>query len=276
MSFMPGDSAPQLPIDLVATVEQFDGPAVVAFAVMGSYARGEAGGHSDVDLVRFLEGSSPADLPPAGSYLETHGAGETLLVVSDVDPNAVEACFSDPESITTYLAGLRSARPVLDRKGYLARVQQRALDFSWTEELIASRVAAAARAMVGWIEEAHKGLQGLARGHVGRLLNARFGLSWGLTRVVKLHRGILLSGDNGTYDETAQVMGRDSEWCRLRDSAFGIGPEDGLPGLGEQVRAGLSLYLLTAALFEEEPAPPEVEMALIRRTCALIERSLAC
>jgi hypothetical protein len=50
--------------------------------------------------------------------------------------------------------------------------------------------------LVGWFEEVHKGLAGLQQNDIGRLLNARHGLSWGLGRVMKVQRGILMSGDN--------------------------------------------------------------------------------
>jgi hypothetical protein len=66
--------------------------------------------------------------------------------------------------------------------------------------------------LVGWIEEVHKGLAGFQRNDIGRLLNARHGLSWGLGRVMKVQRGVLISGDNAFYDELSRAMGKQPKW----------------------------------------------------------------
>ena len=103
--------------------------------------------------------------------------------------------------------------------------------------------------LVDWIEEVHKGLAGLKHNDIGRLLNARHGLSWGLSRVMKVQRGVLISGDNAFYDELSRSMGQQQEWMQLLRTAFGIENEEGIaPTLSEQVRAGLRLYILTAEL----------------------------
>jgi hypothetical protein len=131
-----------------------------------------------------------------------------------------------------------------------------------------------ARALIGWIEEAHKGLEGLRRNDIGRMLNARFGLSWGLSQVMKVQRGVLLSSDNGHWDEINRAVGELSEWVRLRRMVFGL--EDGsgkVPALRHQVAAGLRLYGLTAAMLDA--ALPEPERGMIRATATRIEQELA-
>jgi predicted nucleotidyltransferase len=67
--------------DIQQLAERFDAPPVQAIALMGSYARGEAGPHSDVDLVRFLTDEA-ALVPGRGSHI----INERLVVVSDVPP----------------------------------------------------------------------------------------------------------------------------------------------------------------------------------------------
>ncbi|HLY29833.1 MAG TPA: hypothetical protein VKQ36_02275, partial [Ktedonobacterales bacterium] len=99
--------------------------------------------------------------------------------------------------------------------------------------------------------------------------------SWLLTRVMRVQRGILLTGDNGFYDQMAQAMDSDSEWARLRARAFGIGPQgasDPAPTLREQVIAGLRLYALTASLLSAVLIPEDAP--LIQRTVRLIEATL--
>ncbi|HEV2663909.1 MAG TPA: nucleotidyltransferase domain-containing protein [Blastocatellia bacterium] len=215
-----------------ALIERFDRPDVRAIVLMGSHARGDAGPFSDVDLVRFV--SEPSDLKA-----ETHSylIDGYLVVVSDRGPAEVENWFSAPEEASNVIGGLRSAQPLLDRDQTFAHIQARARSFAWDASMQQKADAWASRLMVGWIEEVHKGLEGLRRNDLGRLLNARHGCSWGLSRVVQVQRGVLLSGDNAFYDELADAVGWDSEWVRLRRIAFGISGVDGTaPSLGSRSR----------------------------------------
>jgi hypothetical protein len=115
-----------------------------------------------------------------------------------------------------------------------------------------------------------KGLQGLQRGDTGRLLHARFGLSWGLSRVMCVQRGVLLSGDNALYEEVIASVGHDSEWARLCRAVFGTGPVP--TTLPDQVKAGLRLYRLTASLLAAIIRPED--QPLIANTVALINSTL--
>ena len=123
--------------------------------------------------------------------------------------------------------------------------------------------------MVGWIEEVHKGLEGLRSSDTGRLLHARFGCSWGLARVMCVWRGVLLSGDNALYEEVTAAVGRNSEWSHLCRTVWGIGPDPST--LHDEVKAGLQLYNLTATMLskillaEDQP--------LIHDTIALINHA---
>lgn len=123
----------------------------------------------------------------------------------------------------------------------------------------------AAEQMVGWIEEVHKGLEGLRRNDIGRLLNARHGCSWGLSFVMQVQLGLLLDSDNTFYDALAAAIGPADEWVRLRRIAFGVEDAAGVvPSLPEQVRAGLALYALTGERMV--PVLPLHERALVERT----------
>jgi hypothetical protein len=194
-----------LPVPLEQLIQRFDAPGICALALMGSYARGEAGPYSDIDVVRFTDGTG---LPGAGSYL----VDEHLVVVSDVAPGHVERWFSDPEVATNTIMGARSAQTLLDRDGYFAGIQTRAQAFVWDQAMQERANHRASAMLVGWIEEVHKGLAGFQRNDIGRLLNARHGLSWGLGRVMKVQRGVLISGDNAFYDELSRAMGKQPKW----------------------------------------------------------------
>lgn len=249
--------------DLVA---RFDCPEAQALVLMGSCARGDAGPFSDVDLVRFVADTDRAP-PDAGSHL----IRGRLVVVSDARPGEVEAAFVQPEVAVGSIAGLRSGRSLKDPNGYFARIQDRARAFIWDAGMQARANAYANREMVGWIEEVHKGLEGLRRGDTGRLLNAEFGLSWGLNRLVQVQRGVLLSGDNEFFQAVEDAVGADTTWARLRRQVFGVGTKSPL-SLEERVASGLKLYVTTAELLVDIWEPPA--RAMIEETVELVRNEL--
>ena len=69
-------------------------------------------------------------------------------MMSQTEREEVERRFADPEAITLNLSGAKVAVPILDRRRRSAALRRRANDFRWTDELIASRAAKAAREMV--------------------------------------------------------------------------------------------------------------------------------
>jgi predicted nucleotidyltransferase len=89
-------------------VARFDAPQVRAVLLVGSYARGDAGPYSDVDILRL----TPSPLPDAGSHLWQDG----LLNVTDANQETVEAWFTEPERAVEVVLGLRDARVLLDRR----------------------------------------------------------------------------------------------------------------------------------------------------------------
>ena len=249
-------------------IERFDGPDVDALVLMGSYARGTANQYSDIDLTRFTA---------------AHGLHRTrifqgliadqLVVVNDLGAAAVEEIFSQPEVTSSYLEGLRLARPLQDRNGIFARIQARAHAFMWDVSMQVKANAWASEALAGWSEDMRKGIVGLADNDVGRLLNAHFASSWGLSRIMQVQRGVLLASSNDFYTAVAEAVGRDTEWVRLRHITFGIAHVDGRPPtLREQVVAGLRLYIATAALLAPILRPED--QPLIMQTVELIRHSL--
>jgi hypothetical protein len=258
-------------VDFQRLAHRFDAPAVQAIVLMGSHARGEAGPYSDIDLVRFVE-EGAGDLPGSGSHL----IDDTLVTISNVEPGKVESWFTDPREATKTITGLRQARALIDRGDYFAAIQARAHAFVWTPELQAKAAEQVSQDMVGWIEEAHKGLEGLRRQQPGRLLNGLFGLTYGLSQVMQLHLAVLLSGDNGFYDEVATAVGADTLWVHLRAVAFGVAEVHGRPpSLRERVVAGLGLYATTAELVDAAllPADRPLVEATVRRINQSVERA---
>jgi hypothetical protein len=249
-------------------VRRFDHRSVRAIALLGSHARGDAGPFSDVDLLRLVAAGTP-ELPDNG----THLIEGRLINVGSAGPAASALWFERPEQAVTHVAGLRRAHALLDRDGAFAELQARAHAFVWDVAMQELADRWASRQLVGWAEEAHKGLEGLRRGDVGRLLNARHGCSWGLNHVIQVWRGVLVSGDNAVYDEVGAAMAAHPEWLRLRRLAFGLEDARGVaPAIAGQVRAGLRLYALTAGLLDAAIQPED--RPVILRTVASIGAEL--
>jgi hypothetical protein len=237
---------------------RFDGPQVTAIVLMGSHATGNAGPFSDVDLLRLITGEKP---PDDGS----HWIDGRLVTVSSRTVGEIDEIFGDPREACTFIQGLRRGRALVDREAVFAAIQRRAVEFVWDDALQAKANEHAANELVGWIEEAHKALEGLRRGHIGRMLNGLFGLTWGLSNVVLVQRGVLLGSDNDIWDAVNQAVGEETRWAALRRAAFGI---DG-GHLAQQVRAGLALYGATVALMET--ALPEPQRSMIMTTVQRIQ-----
>ncbi len=251
-------------LDLNALIQQADLPEVNALVLMGSFARGNPGPFSDVDLVRFTD-ESVTDLPGNGSHL----INGRLVVVSQVTPTQVETGFSNPAVAVEMIAGLRNGFPLIDKNNTFSTIQKRAHNFQWDADMQTKANAWASQQMVGWIEEVHKGLEGLRRGDPGRLLQAQFGCSWGLTRVMCVQRGVLLTGDNTLVAQVTEAIGSESEWAQLCQQAFGLG---GKFALEDCVRAGLQLYVETAVLLQNTFRPEDAP--LIQATANRIKVSL--
>jgi hypothetical protein len=248
-------------------LERFAPAEAAGVMLAGSRARGNAGPFSDVDWVRLARDEER--LPGDGSYL----IDGRLVVVGTLTTSFVEKIFSEPGVACDFITGLRTAQILLDGEGQLARLQRRARDFVWDDAMQSKANLWAAEQMVGIIEEAHKGLEGLRRNDIGRMLNARFGLSWILSTIVKVQRGVLLSSDNGVWDEINRAVGETTPWVRYRRAAFGVDDGTGRPpALREQIMAGLRLYVLTANYLDR--VLPSQEGQLVRATVARIEAEL--
>ncbi len=277
----------ELPPELSSYLEVWTTPHTVAFALLGSFARGDAGAFSDVDVVRFVnddkhDAEAQSFLIGGEECRPTGGEPPPLLSIplhrlvvrSTITPSQVESWFTEPGQALGIIDGLRRGKELWDPDQVFASIQQRAHRFEWTPEHQEKADQLAGKELVGWIEEAHKGLEGLRRNDTGRLLNARFGLSWGLSWVMRLHKGVLTTSDNSFYDDVINAVGPESRWAWLLRRAFGTvnQGDGGSPSLRAEVQSGLLLYCETFELLKD--ALPRQDYALISATVRLIQTEL--
>lgn len=225
-----------------ALVRRLASDDVSAIVLAGSFARGDQHHLSDVDLMLFV-GTKDAE------RFEHHIIEGRLHVVSRIAPESADEWFSSPKLASEVIQGLRTAKILFERDETFSRIQTRARNFSWDADMQRKANRWASSQLAGQVEEVQKGLAGLETGHTGRLLNARFGLSWRLSQIVQVQRGVLLSGDNAFFDEVEAAV-TDKVWIDQRRRAF-CAQSGAASSLTEQVTAGLQLFVSTARLVHD-------------------------
>ena len=256
---------PTAKVDYESIARRYLVDGVVAIALMGSHARGDAGDYSDIDIVRFWDRAH--ECPDADTHLEDGH----FIVVSNVSPHQAEAWFERPEIAVTVISGLRAAIPLFDPTGVFAEIRGRALAFTWDERLQRLANDYVSNEMVGYIEEAQKGMEGLRRRDAGRLMQCRNAISWAMMKVVMIHRGVLNTTENRIIDEAVASVGPDAKWSELCTRTIGRIDEDSTPA--DQARAALLLYAETVRLVQDALRPEH--RPLIAEVVQRIEREMA-
>lgn len=168
----------------------------LAVAVLGSYARGEATPHSDLDLNVLLE------QPPHPNYRLELLAGQ-LTSLKFLQPSHLLYELQDPRSALWAVQALRDLFPLYDPQGLLAHIQQAAVSFSWAT-LEAAANAFVSRSLMLCSEEAHKIVAGLQQSDASKTHYALLGLGLGLGEAMLVHRRVLLSSENRYFETLYQ------------------------------------------------------------------------
>jgi predicted nucleic acid-binding protein len=236
-------------------------PAVVAFALTGSMARGEATRYSDVDLLRFTLTPPEADYERYTLLMRD----EWLVSLSTATIAAKHAELTHPAAALFAVAGLRQMRILDDPLGALTQLQGEAHAFSW-QQLQAEADTHVSETVLGVAEEVSKVLGALERQDESAAAYGTLGLVNGLTRAMAIHHRLLIVSENTYFVQVQAAMGSKSEWTRLFRLAAGldVGLPDATP-FETHARAGLALYRETVAQMRHllpERHSPVVDMAL--------------
>lgn len=252
---------------LSSLVAEFAIEGVVAVALAGSYARGDATRWSDVDIIRYV-----ATLPTASEehYTLTIRDGR-LVSLSTTTIAAKQAEMTRPEAAIFAVPGLRQERILFDPAGELAALHQRAREFTW-EPLRAAANAYASEMVMGQAEEAHKLLSALSRRDESAAIYATHEAVRGLTLAAAVGRGALIESENSYYRQVQEATGRDSAWTRYQ--RFAAGFVAGSSRLAPATAAGIAalhLYRETAHLLLPSLLPRH--LPVIEATLELISAS---
>lgn len=249
---------------LKSALEQIDSPEVTGVGIVGSYARGQEGKYSDVDIDIFVKKQPEYEYDCYTlRYWDNKLVSLKYTLLEDE-----RSALTDPRRAIWAVPGLRGIKIVLDKDGSLMQLQKAAQEFDWSQ-LQRAADEFAAEEVLGCAEEVHKILKGLARGDESTVLYATWGLVKNMLEAIAVQHGIMIMSENRYFDLIQDSVGRNSNWTRAFRTAWGLDPASSQ----YQARgpAALTLYRLSAAMFDD--LIPERHREVIYRTLHLIKEA---
>jgi predicted nucleotidyltransferase len=245
-------------------LEKIDSPAVVGVGITGSYARGQEGKYSDVDVDIYV-----TELPENEHDRYTLRYWDDKLVSLKYALLEEErAALMNPRRAIWVAPGLRGMKIVLDKEGSLAELQNAARHFDFSL-LQPEADEFAGETIMGCAEEIHKLLNGLARNHESTVLYATWGLVKNLLEAVAVQRGVLIVSENRYFDLIQEAVGRDTKWVSAFRTAWGL--DSTSSQYQARGAAALRLYRLSAVMFDG--LIPDVHREVVKRTLQLIKEA---
>lgn len=238
-------------------IDEYDTPEVTAFGLSGSFARGEAHGYSDVDLIRYLRGET------ADGYFVRYVDGK-LVSVTTVTIAQKRAEMQKPGSAMWVVPALRRMRILLDKDGALAKLQLDAELFEWDR---AEAEAHASDYLAGCAEEAHKLMHGLERGDEGATAYATMGMVISLTHTMAVAHRLLITSENSYFREVGTAVGTNSVWTQQMRLALGWGETSTIQA---RALAALRLFRETARVIEPILRPED--KTVVDTCCTILDQ----
>jgi predicted nucleotidyltransferase len=233
---------------LVPLLERWIDEGAEGVALVGSYARGEAGDESDVDVAIVGEGPH--------SRLEILDG--VLVSASWAPADEQRARLYEPHYLATHVAGWRTAVILHDPEGLATSIAAEAREWSWN--LVADHCDAwAAETVTSFAEEALKVAAALASSWHTLAAAERAILVVRLALPVALRRRVLLASENELWDRIGAEVG--DEWREAQSAALALNGED----VEASARGALRLF---------ELAVREVQELLDERQRAVVELAL--
>jgi hypothetical protein len=236
-------------------IAELDTEETVGILLGGSFARGDAGSLSDVDLAPFIaEGHA---VPP--KRLLYHDG--RLISISSKTVAGWRAGMARPETAIYTVASLRDARILLDKYGAIAALKREADAFRW-EPLQELANAYAGTLLLLAVEHIHKLVAALIWHDEPALCRALEELLYTMPLALAVQRGILIASGNTYYRQLEEAAGLASGWTHaLRQALGALAPSAEAPQrhspLEARGRAALRCYRETATLLWEALSPEQ-------------------
>ena len=247
-----------------SVLEKIDSPNVIGVGIVGSYARGQEGRYSDVDVDIYV-----SKLPENEYDCYTLRYWDNKLVSLKYALLEDErSALTNPRRAIWAVPGLREMKIILDKDGSLAELQKTAqhFDFSLLQS-VADEFAG--EEVMGCAEEVHKILNGMARGHESTVLYATWGLVKNMLEAVVVQRELMIVSENRYFDLIQDAVGRDTKWTSAFRTAWGL--DSTSSQYQSRGVAALMLYRLTATMFDN--FVPEKHREVVNNTLRLIKEA---
>jgi hypothetical protein len=236
--------------------DSLDGDNTLGVTLVGSFARGEGGPYSDVDLWLFVRQEAGQRAAPV-SY--EYQAGR-LVTVKTTTLEKEYSSLQNPRKALWTIPALRQSRILLDQDGSIAALKIAAETAAW-EPLQKAADAFASSTLASTSEEIHKILDGLARLDESKTAFAIWGVTQNLSEAILVQRGMFVPTENVYLDRAQEAAGRTSGWTRQFRLALGLDPlPPGEPTFIGYGQAGLRLFRETAGLLQDILQPEDARI----------------
>jgi len=247
-----------------SVLQKIDKPDIIGVGMVGSYARGQEGKYSDVDLDIYV---SKLPETPYDHYTLRYWENK-LVSLKYTLLEEERSALTNPRRAIWAVPGLRGMKILLDKDGSMAALQKAAQGFEWSP-LQSAADEFAAEEVMGNAEEAHKILNGLTRGHESTVLYATWGLVKNMLEAVAVQRGLMIVSENRYFDLIQDSVGRDSKWTSAFRTAWGL--DSASSQYQSRGMAALKLYYLSAAMFDT--LIPDKHRDVINKTLQVIKEA---
>lgn len=244
---MPDSTPDSVRVVLAAHLPDLIRDGARAALLVGSYARGVAQPHADIDLIVIGDGP-PYRLQRA----EAH-----LLSISWRTPDELRTEMHSPPACAATVPGLRAARHLHDPDGIAQMLQQEALAWTWQsvgDDALDDWVAAA---ISGYAEEVQKLVGATMAGDRRKQTIQRSILALRLAIPLAVHLRLLYASEDHLWSLVDAGMG--AAWQRAQAVALGEGTESVVhssPEFDAQAAAAGELFVLACrridALFDAQ------------------------
>jgi len=236
----------------------------IGVTMPGSFARGESGLYSDIDLWHYVRQMPPDETVPYHvQFVDGYMVSIKLITLEEEYTH-----LRNPEQAIWAIPGLRQSRILLDKDGSIATLKEAAVKATW------GSLQTAANTYASWSlsansEEIHKILDGLARQNESKTLYAIWSLTRGLADAVLVQSGAFVPSENAYIDRVQEAAGRTSDWTRLFRIAIGLDlhPSTNPAFVGYGI-ACLGLYGKTVAILQHILSPEDA--TVVNRTLEII------
>jgi hypothetical protein len=228
-------------------VARLDNENTIGIMLSGSFARGQGGPYSDVDIWQYVR-EIPAN---ENEHLCLRIVDGYMVAIKLTTLAKEHAGLQNPEQAIWVIPGLRQAGILLDQDGSLAVLQETAARATWAQLQNAANIYASSM-LATTAEEVHKILDGLVQRNESKAFYATWGLTRGLANALLVQRGTLIYTENAYIDLAQDTAGRTSEWTHQFRLSTGLDrlPQAELAYIGYAI-ASLRLYCETARLMQK-------------------------